>query len=433
MKKYVIEILRKSCIDRHFVKSFSKLTAGTASAQLVSIITVPILTRLYGVEAYGIQAVYNSVVSIVFILATGRYETAILLPKDDKQSFSVCCIVILLSLAMSICWFLGYMVVKDEVITFFGYGEVFDWLQWLPFTVMATSLSVVVTHWLNRMKDYNMMAKIGVLASMVNFVFAFVYAYLFYGDNFGLYFNTFVGNLFVASIFIFYCHKKRYFCFSWVSFRGLFNVAKLYSDMPRYMVGGSILNDLSNRLPIFLLQGFAGEAVVGWYAMGLKLLGMPLQLVATAVGNVFIRDAAEEWNEKKSCWNSFKKTFVILFATGVIPNILIFFYSCDVFVFFLGAHWYMSGVYCAYLVPMYFIKFIYSPLSGILLIANKQKEFLYTQLCSIVVVYMGMKLGYSLFGTIDIVIILYGLSLFTYYSLVLVYCCSIAHNRNLSI
>lgn len=93
----------------------------------------------------------------------------------------------------------------------------------------------------------------------------------------------------------------------------------------------------------------------------------------------------------------------------------------------------MSGVYCAYLVPMYFIKFIYSPLSGILLIANKQKEFLYTQLCSIVVVYMGMKLGYSLFGTIDIVIILYGLSLFTYYSLVLVYCCSIAHNRNLSI
>lgn len=428
MKKYVIEIIRKSCIDRNFVKSFSKLTAGTASAQILGIITVPILTRLYGVEAYGIQAVYNSVVSIFCILATGRYETVILLPKDDKQSFSVCCIVILLSFVISICWFFGYMAVKDEVVTFLGYGEVFDWLQWLPFTVMATSLSVVITQWLNRMRDYRVMAMTGVLISIINFFAGSVYAMLYPGDNFGLYFNTFSGQMIVGIIGIFYCYQRKYFSLTWISLSMLLYVAKKYINVPKYMVVGNILNDFSTKLPVFLLQGIFGDIVVGYYAMSVKLLGMPMQLITNAVGNVFIRDAVDEWNKKGNCERSFKKTYYLLGVLGIIPSILIFIFSKDLFVIFLGENWYMAGLYCVYLIPMYFINFVFSPLSNVLVIANKQNVFFYLQFCRLAVVYLFMQVGYILFTTADAVVIFYGIGFSLYYSIVLLYCRQVATN-----
>lgn len=433
MKEYLKAIINKSCVDKNFVKNFSKLTAGTASAQIVSIITVPILTRLYGVEAYGIQAVYNSVVSMFCILATGRYETAILLPKDDKKSFSVCCLVVLLSLFMSICWCFGYMVLKDTMIKFFGYGEVFDWLQWLPFTVMAISLSVVVTHWLNRMRDYRVMAMTGMLISIINFSAGSIYAILYPGDNFGLYFNTFMGQLVVGIIGIFYCYKRKYFSKAWISFSMLLHVAKKYINVPKYMVGGNILNDLSTKLPVFLLQGIFGDLVVGYYAMSVKLLGMPLQLITSAVGNVFLRDAVDEWNNKGNCERSFKKTYYLLGVLGIIPSILIFIFSKDLFVIFLGENWYMAGVYCVYLIPMYFIKFIFSPLSNVLVIANKQNIFFYLQFCRLAVVYLFMQVGYRLFFTADAVVIFYGIGFSLYYAIVLLYCRKVAINVSESV
>lgn len=430
MKIIVKRLIKKCSIDKRFVNNFSKLICGTASAQFVGIVTVPILTQIYGVEAYGVQAVYVSIASILGIFATGKYETAILLPEDDEKGFLLSCLVILLSIIFSVIWYLGYSVFSNEIFVYFCGIDVLYWLQWLPFTLIATSLYSVVTIYLNRMKDYSVMATAGVMSSVINFLFAVIYSLVYPDDNFGLYFNTFAGNLVVSIIFILYCHRRMYFNLSWWSWHGLYGVASIYMNMPKYLLFGSTLNELSSRLPVFLLQGFAGELVVGWYSMGLKLLGMPLQLVSSAVGNVFLREAAEEWNKKHNCWISSKKTLSVLVITGIVPATLLFFFSCDMFSFFLGNNWYMAGVYCTYLIPMYYIKFVFSPVSNVLLIANKQQIFLYLQFCRIIVIYAGMQLGYILYGSADAIIVFYGASFSLYYLIVLMYCVRTSVNKN---
>lgn len=428
-RETISTLFHRASIDRTFIRNFSKLILGTGSSQLVGILTVPILTRLYGVEAYGTQAYYFSIVGIFVIFATGKYENAILLPEDDKESFAICCFTIILSTALSIFGGIVYALLKEKIFFFHGSIEIFYWLQWLPVTVFAITLFLVFTIYLNRMRDYGMMAKSGVLVSLFNFLASFSYAILYPGDSFGLYFNTFAGQLLISIILFFYCYSKKYFYWKWISLKYMFEAAKKYANMPKYMICGGVLNDLSSRLPVFFLQSFAGEMVVGWYAMGLKLLGLPIQMITQSVGKVFMRDAVEELNEKKHCWISFKKTFLTLILMGIIPFFVIQLYAIDMFTMYLGSQWYMAGVYCIYLLPMYFIEFVFSPLSTVLILASRQKVFLYLQVCRILVVGLFLKIGYIFFETADAVIISFGVGFSIYYIAALVYCGKVAHKN----
>ena len=62
------------------------LTIGTAIAQIIMIVTTPILSRLYDPEDFGLLATFSAVSGITATIVTLRYETAILIPKKDEKS-----------------------------------------------------------------------------------------------------------------------------------------------------------------------------------------------------------------------------------------------------------------------------------------------------------------------------------------------------------
>ena len=62
-------------------KNIATLVTGTMIAQAIPIAISPILTRLYTPAEFGSFALYMSIVSILVVIATARYELAIVLPK----------------------------------------------------------------------------------------------------------------------------------------------------------------------------------------------------------------------------------------------------------------------------------------------------------------------------------------------------------------
>ena len=46
----------------------------------------PVLTRLYGPEAFGFLALFTSITSIIGVVACMRCELAIMLPKTDEEA-----------------------------------------------------------------------------------------------------------------------------------------------------------------------------------------------------------------------------------------------------------------------------------------------------------------------------------------------------------
>jgi len=69
-----------------FAGDVLKLVTGTTIAQIITIVASPILTRLYGPEAFGFFALFTSITSIIGVIACIRYELAIMLPKSDEEA-----------------------------------------------------------------------------------------------------------------------------------------------------------------------------------------------------------------------------------------------------------------------------------------------------------------------------------------------------------
>ena len=62
---------------------------GTSLAQAIPIIISPILTRIYTPEDFGLLALFLSITNIIGSVANGRYELAIMLPKEDEDAINI--------------------------------------------------------------------------------------------------------------------------------------------------------------------------------------------------------------------------------------------------------------------------------------------------------------------------------------------------------
>ena len=78
------------------------LGSGTAVAQLIGIVTMPIITRLYTPADLGVLAVYSSVLAIFGVGATFQYVDAFVLPKQDEDAanlFGLCLVLLFITTA----------------------------------------------------------------------------------------------------------------------------------------------------------------------------------------------------------------------------------------------------------------------------------------------------------------------------------------------
>ena len=58
-----------------------RLVGGTVIAQIIGIITVPIISRFFGPEAYGTAALFTSITGVISVICCWRYELAIVVPE----------------------------------------------------------------------------------------------------------------------------------------------------------------------------------------------------------------------------------------------------------------------------------------------------------------------------------------------------------------
>lgn len=82
-----------------FAVNVATLSTGTVISQIIVVAVSPLLTRLYSSSDFGVYALYLAIASVVTVIATGRYELAIVLPKADEDAAHL----ILLSLIINFC------------------------------------------------------------------------------------------------------------------------------------------------------------------------------------------------------------------------------------------------------------------------------------------------------------------------------------------
>ncbi|SFM05081.1 lipopolysaccharide biosynthesis protein [Pelosinus propionicus] len=390
--------------NRNFLKNVLTLMSGTIFSQIIMVLSMPVLTRIYSPEDFGIYAVFISATSIISVMATGRYELAIILPKEKCDSANLLFLCIYLS-GMTVFFLLGiFFICGESMLRYFNQSAMLPYFWISPFYVFLLAIYQAFYYWFNREKRYDVMSKSRIIVSLIN-IFISIIIGMYWYSPWGLIIAPFIAQAVVGiyMTYLFIYENNMQF----VNYKAVVYQAKRYVDFPRYLMVGHAIGNISQQLPVLLLNIFYGTSVVGYFSLGQRCINMPLNLITQSVGDVFRQRAAMEYTDKGECKNLFNKTMKKLAVIAIFPFIILLVAAPSLFQFIFGQEWRIAGVYTQILVPMYYLRCIASPLSSMALIAEKQKIDLFFQVFIISVLVFSMSLGKTLFTIAEVTIVFF--------------------------
>jgi O-antigen/teichoic acid export membrane protein len=172
-----------------------------------------------------------------------------------------------------------------------------------------------------------------------------------------------------------------------------------YKKFPMFNLPATFVNLFANQIPQLMLN-FFGQSTVGQFSLSQRVLGSPVTLFSTSVSHVFKERASSDYRIKGSCRGIFVQTLKSLFLISIIPFLLLFILSPTLVPIIFGEEWRTAGIYIRALSLMYFFKFTVSPLSYVIIIAEKQNLNLVLQIIFLVLtsgaLYIGVRSGNAL-------------------------------------
>lgn len=346
---------------------------GTTIAQALAILAAPILTRLYGPVDYGVLALYSSILGIIGVIACWRYELAIVLPEKDEDAANLLVLSISITLVMSLLTTIMVALFRQPIARMVGAPELAPWLCFLPLSLLATGLFQAFNYWSTRRKQFKRLAIRQITQSSVTVV-----AQLGAGINLhpgpgGLIGGSILGQLTATGRLAWQIWRDEgKQLLSNIKGKQFHKMLVRYKDFPLYSTWLSLFNTASAMLPVLLLGYFFAPAIVGYYALGHRVLSMPMGVIGGSIAQAFFPRATEA----KRSGNLDKITFEIfqqLLTIGLVPILLIAIVAPELFSLIFGHRWFEAGVYAQWLCLWIIFQFISSPISTIIDILEKQQ------------------------------------------------------------
>ena len=392
-----------------FAADVLTLASGTLSAQVIGLLAAPLIARLFSPGAFGIYAVFVSLTGLICTVACLRYERAIVLPDSDEEAVnavgvSVLCTVLTCGLTL--------------ILTAIGHKAVVRWLhgpELEPFLWMVPPF-VLFCGVLTSLKMWNMRKRRFLRLTSVEFISTFCSIAIKIAAGFsgwvsgGAMILAVTVGLLISTTFLFVQTWRECSQLFWrgLRFSRMKQLVQRYHRFPKFGTAGTLLNQLSGQLPTFLLSAFFNPAVVGQYALGDRLLGVPMSLIGNNVGNVFFQRAAEG-RHNGALASYVEQTFRYLVRLSLFPCLVLSLVGRDLFVVVFGARWAEAGVYTQILSVWTCFWFLSSPLNGIFDVLEQQAFALRFNLINLSTRFLSLLIG-GLWGGPRLALILFAAS-----------------------
>jgi len=381
-----------------FSRNVLTLMTGTTIAQAIPIAISPILTRIYTPEDFGILALYIAIVSFVSIVVTARYEMAIVLPKSDEEAINIVALSLVIMLSIVIVLFLIIFLFKEELLSLLNANSIGNFLYLIPFSVLAAGLNQIFNYWSNRKQYFQNISSAQISQSIAIGVSQPILGYFhIFG---GLIIGNLTGRIIGAFILIDKFVKNDKAHLQDITKQVMLEQMKKYKDFPLVNSLHAFSDILRTSGSVMLISSFFGASILGFYALSLRVLQVPVGIVGSALGQVLYQKFSTMHSNGEDLYPYVKKIVLYLFIISLVIFSLLYFIAPDLFAFVFGEKWRVAGEYSQILIPYLFMNFLLSPISQLPIILDRQKTFFYLSLIGNIgmpiAVILGYKLGYTI-------------------------------------
>ena len=385
------------------------LMSGAFVSQALTIVSSPILTRIYSPSDFGEFAIFTSILSILLVFSTGRYDLSVFEPKLNTHSKiliqSSFVIISFFSLLLLIIVFLF----NSELIKILGNKEINDYVFVFPLSVFIASALNLVNSWSNRLGHYNIISNARIISTVLNILLSVLIGF-FYSNVGVLIFSLLVGQL--ASLFILRSDIPD--LFTNFSKKKSIILTKKYKEYPFYLIPATLSSEISGALPIILFTKYFGLETTGYFVLALKITTAPVAFLSNAIGEVYRQKAGEVFGKIGNCKELYLKTIKKLLLIAIPSFLFILIFSNTLFPILFGRKWEISGYFVQCLSVMVFFQIISSPLSYTIVFNKSQKIDMFLQFYRLIFSFGAIYLGYF-FNSSTLSVLGYSFIFSTYY------------------
>lgn len=357
-----------------FFSNVLKLVSGTTLAQAITILSAPIISRLFAPQAFGVLNVFTSLIGIVSIVICLRYEYAIMLPEDDTDAVNIFALCIIIAFVISAIAAVILLIFGHPLVNLLKSPDFYSFLWLIPIVLLILGFFAALNYWNSRTKHFGRLSIARVSASFTTSALPIGLAFIGEANAASLVFSYLAGTFVFASVLGAQVLKENgaLFIKSIQGSRILANL-KRYRKFPLVDSWSSFINNLSWQLPSLMLLYFFSTTVVGYYSLSNRMILLPMTLLGSALAQVFYQRTAELRSNPEKLSKSVELVFRRLAAIGLFPAVVLGIAGPELFRIVFGANWLEAGRYAQILSPWMFILFISSPLTILFATLERQE------------------------------------------------------------
>lgn len=359
---------------RGIVSNIGSLLTGNILGHGITLAATPLLSRIYGPAAFGAFALFVAISMALSVLATLRYELAIVLPKTHSQGAvvkrSVTLIVVATSAITFVTFGFFYLLAREPL-------HLPPWVLLLAIAMLLSGEVSVMSYWLTRTKRFRAQGTSRVIQAGAMAVTQLALGVTTLGGAESLIIGHLVGLL-AALAWLAFCDDSGKYAKRPV-LRQFKVVLARFRKFPLLNAPNALVDAARTNLIYTIIGGKASITAVGQYSMAMRVIQAPIAIIGTAVSPVFLQFMADA--PRGALRRLVIQSIGRLSLVGIIPFTALALVAPAALPWILGEEWSQAGLYAQALTPWFYISFVTSPVSNVFVVAERQEIVLGFAVC----------------------------------------------------
>ena len=370
-------LLRDRVQSSRFVRNVLVMLSGTILGQVFSVVAAPLLTRLYSPTEFGYLNVYSSMVSLLAVLASLRYEMAIPIAGSEIEAADL----------VGVCGI--SLVVTTGIVAAIAYLPPPGLLATLPW---ASSLAVLLHYaWLlplgffclggyymlnfvaTRAGAFRTIARTRITQGLAGPGSQITMGLMGFGAP-GLALGFVIGQSTGTALLLSRLVLAQREVFTQVTLRGMAAAARRYVRFPLVSSWSALLEEACGGSVVsILIASLFSPTIAGFMLLSDRVVGRPLLMLSTSLLQVFVGEAGHSISGdpaklQRRFWQVVAQQFALTALWVAIANVLALF----AFPILFGANWSAAAIYLIALSGAYLAQSTLHPVSHTLQLLQKQ-------------------------------------------------------------
>lgn len=355
------------------VRRVLTVAGGTAVGQAVLVGASPLLTRLFTPAEFGTLAAYMALVAVFGVIATMRYHVAIVLADEEDRAVAAIALSLLAVGTTTLVNGIVIIGLGTSIAGWFAAPELQSAMWIVAVGTGALGLQQVLSAWMSRTSNYRPLGLAKAAEGCAKASSQLGLGVLAFGSV-GLLLGDVVGR--IAGAWLLAGAASRQLASRLVRVRraALVDVARRYRDFPLFSTPGVLMNTAGLQAPALLFASFYGLEVAGAFALGQRVIAMPMALVGQAASQVHLGEASRLARDNpRALQLLFARATRHLAVLGGLPILAVAVLGPWVFGIVFGAAWVEAGMYVRIFAIAFALQFVVAPLSSTLNVLEHQR------------------------------------------------------------